>query len=96
MKKKSKLDLNNPNLFINREMSWLAFNDRVLQVGRDPDLPLADRLKFLAIVSSNLDEFFMIRVAGLQQQRAAGLRQRDLSGLTPSQSLRPCVVISFT
>jgi polyphosphate kinase len=74
-------------LFINRELSWLAFNDRVLQQGQNKDLPLAERLKFLAIVSSNLDEFFMIRVAGLRQQHEAGLRRRDPSGLTPGQQL---------
>jgi len=73
--------------FINRELSWLEFNDRVLREGLSADVPLLDRLKFLAIVSSNLDEFFMIRVAGLKQQRAAGVRERDPSGLTPSQQL---------
>ncbi len=73
--------------FINRELSWLEFNDRVLQEGRSAKIPLAERLKFLAIVSSNLDEFFMIRVAGLKQQKAAGVRKRDASGLTPSQQL---------
>ena len=73
--------------FINRELSWLEFNDRVLQEGRSAEVPLAERLKFLAIVSSNLDEFFMIRVAGLRQQKAAGVRRRDPSGLTPSQQL---------
>ena len=71
------------NLFINRELSWLEFNDRVLQEGRCEQLPLAERLKFLSIVSSNLDEYFMIRVAGLRQQKAAGVRKRDASGLTP-------------
>lgn len=73
--------------FINRELSWLEFNNRVLQEGCSPLVPLAERLKFLAIVSSNLDEFFMIRVAGLKQQKAAHVRKRDASGLTPSQQL---------
>jgi polyphosphate kinase len=73
--------------YINRELSWLEFNNRVLQEGGAPQVPLAERLKFLAIVSSNLDEFFMIRVAGLKQQKAAGVRKRDASGLTPSQQL---------
>ena len=73
--------------FINRELSWLEFNDRVLREGLSPDLPLLERLKFLAIVSSNLDEAFMIRVAGLMQQRAAGVRRRGASGMTPSQQL---------
>jgi polyphosphate kinase len=83
----SKKNLNDPKLFINRELSWLEFNDRVLQQGLRTDLPLLERLKFLAIVSSNLDEFFMIRVAGLVQQRSAGLRRRDPSGLTVNQQL---------
>ena len=76
-----------PEWFINRELSWLEFNDRVLREGLSADLPLLERLKFLAIVSSNLDEFFMIRVAGLMQQRSAGVRKRDPSGLTPGQQL---------
>jgi polyphosphate kinase len=77
----------NPEHFINRELSWLEFNQRVLDEGLNADVPLLERLKFLAIVSSNLDEFFMIRVAGLLQQRAAGIRQKDPSGLTPAQQL---------
>jgi polyphosphate kinase len=80
-------DLGPASLFFNRELSWLEFNDRVLQEGQCASLPLAERLKFLAIVSSNLDEYFMIRVAGLKQQKAAGVRKRDPSGLTPSQQL---------
>ncbi len=76
-----------PEQFINRELSWLEFNHRVLEEGLSEDVPLLERLKFLAIVSSNLDEFFMIRVAGLMQQRSAGLRRRDLSGLTPARQL---------
>jgi polyphosphate kinase len=83
----AKNDANSGPLFINRELSWLEFNDRVLQEGQCESLPLAERLKFLAIVSSNLDEYFMIRVAGLKQQKAAGVRKRDPSGLTPSQQL---------
>ena len=80
-------DFNSPELFINRELSWLEFNDRVLREGLSNELPLLERLKFLAIVSSNLDEFFLIRVAGLMQQRAAGVRRRDPSGLTAGQQL---------
>ena len=79
--------LDSPDLFINRELSWLEFNQRVLDQGTSPDVPLAERFKFLSIVSSNLDEFFMVRVAGLMQQRSAGLRRRDPSGLTPLQQL---------
>ena len=80
--------LDAPELFVNRELSWLEFNDRVLQEGLSKDVPLLERLKFLAIVSSNLDEFFMIRVGGLMQQRAVRLRRRDFSGLTCSQQLQ--------
>ncbi len=79
--------LKSPDLYINRELSWLEFNDRVLREGLDRRLPLLERLKFLAIVSSNLDEFFMVRVAGLHQLKGAGVRRRDPAGLTPSQQL---------
>lgn len=79
--------LKSPELYINRELSWLEFNDRVLREGLSDKVPLMERLKFLAIVSSNLDEFFLIRVAGLMQQRSAGVRRRDPSGMTPSQQL---------
>ncbi|MBN2473739.1 MAG: polyphosphate kinase 1 [Pirellulales bacterium] len=83
----AKKDLDAPELYINRELSWLEFNDRVLQEGLSEDLPLWERLKFLAIVSSNLDEFFMVRVAGLMQQQAAKVRRRDLAGMTPAKQL---------
>lgn len=83
----AKNELRSPELYINRELSWLEFNDRVMQEGLSEESPLLERLKFLAIVSSNLDEFFMIRVAGLMQQRAAGVRRRDLAGLTPNRQL---------
>ena len=86
-KQAGEVDLDAPELYINRELSWLEFNDRVLREGLSETLPLLERLKFLAIVSSNLDEFFMIRVAGLKQQQAAGVRRRDFSGLTPVQQL---------
>ena len=82
------IDLDIPELYISRELSWLEFNDRVLAEGLNEKLPLMERLKFLAIVSSNLDEFFMIRVAGLKQQLAAKVRSRDMSGLTAGQQLR--------
>ncbi len=79
--------LKSTELYINRELSWLEFNDRVLREGLNPELPLLERAKFLGIVSSNLDEFFMVRVAGLMQQRAAGVRRRDFSGLSPAAQL---------
>ncbi len=80
-------DLTAPDLFVNRELSWLEFNDRVLREGGDPDVPLLERLKFLAIVSSNLDEFFMVRVAGLKQKAEAGRRKPDLAGMPPADQL---------
>jgi len=80
-------DLRSPDLYISRELSWLEFNERVLQQGMSEDVPLMERLKFLSIVCSNLDEFFMIRVAGLKQQVAAGVEKRDISGLTAAQQL---------
>jgi polyphosphate kinase len=82
-----KISLTAPELYLNRELSWLEFNDRVLQEGLADDVPLLERLKFLAIVGTNLDEFFMVRVGGLVQQRAAGGRRKDPSGLTPAQQL---------
>jgi polyphosphate kinase len=74
-------------LFINRELSWLAFNERVLQEAIDPATPLLERVKFAAIVPSNLDEFFMVRVAGLKHAQEEGDVSPDLSGMTPGQQL---------
>jgi polyphosphate kinase len=65
--------LDDPQLYVNRELSWLEFNRRVLEEGKDPQVPLLERLKFLAIFGSNLDEFFMVRVGGLQQKSHAGI-----------------------
>src|ERR1700690_1556397 len=65
--------LDEPALYLNRELSWLEFNRRVLEEAQDQSVPLLERLKFLAIFSSNLDEFFMVRVGGTQQKAAAGI-----------------------
>src|SRR6202789_333869 len=74
--------------YLNRELSWLDFNARVLALAADPSLPLLERAKFLAIFSSNLDEFYMVRVAGLKRRDEMGLSVRSADGLTPREQLR--------
>jgi polyphosphate kinase len=83
----NQIDLNDPALFINREMSLLEFQRRVLQEARDPSNPLLERVKFLAILGSNLDEFFMVRVAGLRKQMDAGVVDLPPDGMTPAEQL---------
>src|SRR4051794_789126 len=73
--------------FLDREGSWLAFNERVLELAEDPATPLLERARFLAIFASNLDEFFMVRVAGLKRRIATGLAVKAASGLQPRQVL---------
>jgi polyphosphate kinase len=80
-------DLDAPELYINRELSWVDFDDRVLQLAEDPAQPLLERCKFAAIFESNLDEFFMIRVAGLHDQVDAGITAPKLDGRTPSETI---------
>ena len=74
--------------FVNRELSWLKFDERVLSEARDKNLPLFDRLKFLSITASNLDEFFMVRVASLKDQVHAGYHKTDISGMTAKEQLK--------
>ena len=75
------------SLFINRELSWLAFNGRVLEEAADPSTPLLERVKFAAIAASNLDEFFMVRVARLHRRSTKATRRPISTGLTPTQQL---------
>jgi len=74
------------SLYLNRELSWLDFNDRVLQLAEDESLPLLERAKFCAIYTTNLDEFYMVRVAGLRDQIDAGVEQPSQDGLIPSET----------
>ena len=80
-------DLDLPELYVNRELSWMDFNERVLQLAEDPATPLMERVKFLAIYTTNLDEFTMIRVAGLHDQVDAGIDARKADGLSPSETI---------
>jgi polyphosphate kinase len=85
---KNAVELNSPMYYNNRELSWLAFNERVLEEALDERNPLLERLKFLSIFSSNLDEFFMVRVAGLKDQVKAGFNKpENKAGMTPKQQL---------
>lgn len=81
------IDLKDPQYYFSRELSWLEFNSRVLQEALDPRTPLIERLKFTAIVSANLDEFFMVRVAALKQQVAANVSKLGVDGRTPAEQL---------
>ena len=77
----------NPKNYVNRELSWLEFNYRVLSEARDKNIPLFERLKFLSITASNLDEFFMVRVASLKDMVHAGYEKPDIAGMKPKQQL---------
>ena len=82
------MNLPSPDTLINRELGILEFQRRVLAQADDPDVPLLERLKFLCIFSSNMDEFFEVRVAGLKEQIRANSTQRSPDGMTPSQQYR--------
>jgi polyphosphate kinase len=79
--------LDSPDLFSNRELSWLQFNERVLELAEDESIPLLERVKFIAIYASNLDEFYMVRVAGLHDQVDAGIDARGPDGLSPGETI---------
>ena len=82
-----KQDFLNPEYYENRELSWLKFNNRVLNEARDKSIPLLERLKFLSITSSNLDEFFMVRVASLKDMVHANYKKPDIAGLKATEQL---------
>src|SRR6266849_4948827 len=77
-----------PEHFINRELSWLEFNQRVLDEAMDPENPLLERVKFFCITSSNLDEFFEVRVAGIKQQMESDVVERSTDGMTATETFR--------
>ena len=77
-----------PEYYWNREISWLGFNERVLSEARDKSIPLFERLKFLSITASNLDEFFMVRVASLKDMVHAKYTKPDIAGMTPQEQMK--------
>ena len=88
----NRFDLTDSEWYLNRELTWLSFNRRVLHEAEDMRTPILERLKFIAIVSSNLDEFFMKRIGGLKQQVGASMRELTLDGRTPRQQVTECYV----
>ena len=83
----TKIDFKNPEFYENRELSWIKFDNRVLSEARDKSIPLLERLKFVSITSSNLDEFFMVRVASLKDMVNAGYTKKDIAGMTAAEQL---------
>ena len=88
------LSLDDPSLYINRELSWLQFNRRVLDEALDPGVPLLERIKFLAIFASNLDEFYMVRVGGLQQKVQAGIAVGSGADKMPPRDQLTAIAVS--
>ena len=86
-------DLTAPEWYLNRELTWLDFNKRVLWEAEDERTPLLERVKFIAIVSSNLDEFFMKRIGGLKQQVGAGISELSVDGRSPQQQIIECYAV---
>ena len=87
------INLRAPELYLNRELTWLQFNFRVLNEARDKRTPLLERVKFLAIAAANMDEFFMKRIGGLKQQIGAGVHKLSIDGRTPGQQLDECRIV---
>ena len=85
--KGKEIDFTDPNYYENRELSWIRFDHRVLSEARDKSIPLLERMKFVSITSSNLDEFFMVRVASLKDMVHAGYKKKDIAGMTALQQL---------
>ena len=83
----AKIDFKNPSYYDNRELSWIKFDNRVLSEAKDKTIPLVERLKFVSITSSNLDEFFMVRVASLLDMVHANYKKRDIAGMTAGEQL---------
>lgn len=88
------LDHDNPEWYLNRELTWLSFNKRVLNEGRDPRVPLLERVFFVAVVGSNLDEFFMKRIGGLKQQVGAGVKKATVDGMLPQEQIDACYAVA--
>ena len=87
-------DLDSPEWYLNRELTWLAFNKRVLTEGGDKRVPLLERVFFVAVVGSNLDEFFMKRIGGLKQQVGAGVKKRTIDGMLPQEQIDGCYIVA--
>ena len=87
------IDPTDPQWYLNRELTWLAFNRRVLHEGQDDRVPLLERVFFLAVVGSNLDEFFMKRIGGLKQQVGARVKELSVDGRLPQEQIDACAEV---